>query len=319
MGFDFWGLSERITRYKNRKDYFLAKKVGKFEILNRKMDSSKTSALIEKLQEDNFHTWKTKINFVLTIKDLDEVLEQNKPDENDRGYNIWKSNDKKARAIIGLSLSDTILQQVQHAESAKLMFKAICDIFEKHTLLNKLNARRKFFTAQMDDGEKVIAFAARVRQLAETLKSMKVQITTQDMAMTFLSGLPERFDSLISALDALAVDDHDDENKNFTFEFVVSRCEQEERRHGEREKSELEKSETAALIASRKFHTKPTGDCIHCGLHNNSNICYKKFPHLAPPDHRLRKKHEKALIAEEFKAGKSQDIDDIVCLFGKLQ
>lgn len=43
------------------------------------------------------------------------------------------------------------------------------------------------------------------------------------MATALLNGLPERFDGLISALDALGNDD-----KLFTFEFATSSCEQED-------------------------------------------------------------------------------------------
>ena len=80
---------------------------------------------------------------------------------------------------------------------------------------------------------------------------MEVDISSQDMAMTFFCGLPERFDSLISALDAYSVDDDDKSFKKFTFEFVVSRCTQEESRHLQREKDADAKSEASALIAAR--------------------------------------------------------------------
>ena len=218
------------------------------------MESSSSFPNFAKLNEDNFHVWKKKVEYALILKDLDEFLEDDPPkrDDDPQAYKAWIRKDKKAHAFMAMSINDSFLPQVQNAETTKQLFKAICDIFEKHTLLNVLHVRRKFFTAKMEDEEKVNAFAARVRQLAETLKSMKVEITTQDMAMTFLCGLPDRFDSLISALDALAIDDDDKSFKNFTFEFVVSRCTQEESRHAEREKDAVVKSEAAALIASRK-------------------------------------------------------------------
>lgn len=46
------------------------------------------------------------------------------------------------------------------------------------------------------------------------------------MAMGFVSGLPDRFDTMASALDALS-----DDKKKFTFQFYVSRCKEEEQRH----------------------------------------------------------------------------------------
>ena len=64
----------------------------------------------------------------------------------------------------------------------------------------------------------ILQLANRIRQLAGTLKSMSMSIDDKDMAMAFLNGLPDRFDSLISALDRLG-----DSDKSFTLEFVKSR------------------------------------------------------------------------------------------------
>ena len=92
------------------------------------------------------------------------------------------------------------------------MWQLITDIFEKHTLLNKLSARRAFYTARMNDGEKIMAFSARIRQLAAPLKSMEVSIDDQEMAMAFLCGLSDKYDGLIYTLDALV-----DDKESFTF------------------------------------------------------------------------------------------------------
>ena len=51
---------------------------------------------------------------------------------------------------------------------------------------------------------------------------MAVMIDDSEMAMELLNGLPEQFDSLISALDALG-----DEDEGLSFEHVKSRVMQE--------------------------------------------------------------------------------------------
>ncbi len=76
-------------------------------------------------------------------------------------------------------------------------------LFERHTLLNKLAARRNFYKAKMTEDEQIITYVNRVRQLASTLKSMGADIDDRELAMAVLNGLSERFDSLICALDAL--------------------------------------------------------------------------------------------------------------------
>ena len=220
------------------------------------MDSS-TGIRIDKLREDNFHKWKTRIQLVMSLKEVDNYITDDPParesDNYPATYAKWRKGDLKAKALIGLTLFDSYLEQVQHASTPKEMWRLICDIFEKHTLLNKLAARRRFYTAKMHDNEKILPFAARIRQMAATLKSMSINIEDGEMAMALLNGLPDRFDSLISALDASHTDD-----KQLTFELVCmcgqSRCLQEEQRHTQRDQDALIKSEAAALLAT-KFST----------------------------------------------------------------
>ena len=49
------------------------------------------------------------------------------------------------------------------------MWKLIYDIYEKHTFLNKLAARRRFYTAKMQENDKVLQLASHINQLAATL------------------------------------------------------------------------------------------------------------------------------------------------------
>ncbi len=93
--------------------------------------------------------------------------------------------------------------------------QCVLNIFERHTLLNKLVARRKFYTATMLADERILACTNRIRQRASAEKSMGVEIDDKEMAMAVLNGLPERFNNIVSALDALG-----NENKNFSLEFV---------------------------------------------------------------------------------------------------
>lgn len=77
---------------------------------------------------------------------------------------------QKAMAIIGPSLSDENLDHVREVYSAKEMWIAIKNVYERHRLLNMLSACRKFYTVTMENGEKVLSYLSRVRQLAEILK-----------------------------------------------------------------------------------------------------------------------------------------------------
>ncbi len=76
-----------------------------------------------------------------------------------------------------------MLENVRESKSAKEMWTAIKNVFERHALLNKLSARRKFYTASMEENEGILKFANRIRQLASVLKAMNVDISESEKAM----------------------------------------------------------------------------------------------------------------------------------------
>ena len=159
------------------------------------MDLEKSNIKIDKLNNSNFHVWKVKIRMVLCIRELDQFIdEESPPTESNTKYPELIRKDKKAHAYIGLSLCNSDFEKVQHSRTAREMWSGICDVFEKHTLLNKLTALRRFYTAVMKDNHKILDFAARIRRHASSLKSMGISIEDQDLAMNLLSGLPDRFD-----------------------------------------------------------------------------------------------------------------------------
>ena len=102
------------------------------------MDSGEMSTRIEKQNGDNFYAWKQKIKHLLAFKDLDEFIEAEPPEETDATHGAWKRKEVKAQAIIGPSLSDDMLGNTREVQTTKQMWKKICDVFERHTLLNKL-------------------------------------------------------------------------------------------------------------------------------------------------------------------------------------
>ena len=226
-------------------------------------DQGGASVRIEKLTDSNLYIWKQKIQLLLSLKDVDlHIIEIGVPDVSDSGdRRTWLRGDNKFKAIIGLSLLDEHLGHVRDCETAKQMWEAILNVFERHTLLNKLAPQRRFYTVTMQNDEKVFAYINRVKQLAARLKSMNVDIDDKEMAIAVLNGLPARFESLIAALDAVGSED-----KMFSLEFVKSRLLQEEQRAEMKDKPSS--SHKDSPLMNRVPRTgRPSRDmhCTNCG------------------------------------------------------
>ncbi len=277
------------------------------------------SEILDKLNHSNYHFWKIHIEHVLALKDLDDFLVDDPPrNEHANPTEIlqWKRKDKKAQAIIGLTLSDDLLQNTREVKTAKEMWEAIKNVFERQTLLNKLAARRKFYTASKEESESVLQFANRIRQLFATLATMNVIISESEKAMALLNGLPDEYRALISALDAV-----DSDESELQWEHVKSRVLQEEQRILMRVKSAQQKAETAALLSSQNSGPTPPPRpprlscnrpyCNFCRRPGHyENKCWTKFPHMNPGIKRDPQKNP-ALIATQ------SDEDPVICLMAK--
>eukprot|EP00171_Calliarthron_tuberculosum_P010547 IDg10547t1 len=73
--------------------------------------------------------------------------------------------------------------------------------------------------------ENILVYINHVRQMASVLESIGVLIDDKELAMAVLNGLPEHYQPIITALDAIG-----DERDSFTLEKVRSRLLQEEKK-----------------------------------------------------------------------------------------
>jgi hypothetical protein len=102
---------------------------------------------IDKLNDNNYHTGKQKIELVLAFRDLDEVVfETPSPDMGSslEAATLFKKKDAKAKAVIGMTLRDEHLEHVRSAKTAAGMWTVLKNMFQRNSLQNKLTARRRF-------------------------------------------------------------------------------------------------------------------------------------------------------------------------------
>lgn len=264
---------------------------------------------VEKLTEHNFYVWKQKVELILAYREVDHVVSERNPhDEGSGEYKEWVQSDKVARAVIGLSLSDDMLEHIRGLQTAKEMLERIVAVFQRHTLLNKLRARREFYTATMNPNEKILTYITRIRHLSTILKSMGVQVDDEEVAMAVLNGLPTTYGNIITALDALGDD------SKFTLEFVKSRLLQEEQRNNMR--TDIVKAE-AAFLHRPQYRNRNTQKCHHCGRKGHTeDRCWDKHPEQRPDRMKLKTTSPttRALAADESAKDNADEREQVLCL-----
>lgn len=194
----------------------------------------------------------------------------------------FTKRDNQALAQIILTLSNAQLVHVRNAKSSHDAWTNICSAFQAKGLAAKVYLRRQFFTIKFQDGSSMQDHLNKVRDLADQLAEMEAGVSDQDLAMTALCSLSDRFDSLIVSLESRS-------SQDLTSDFVFNRLLAEERRQLESiQSNDVAPSAHQARVSSIK--------CSFCSKPNHTEAkCYKK--HGFPVGHPRHVKKESAQAA----------------------
>lgn len=155
--------------------------------------------------------------------------------------------------MVGLSSSDEMLEHVRRARTAKHILEDIHNVFQRHPLVNNLQARPTVYTVQIVAGRRMLSYINMLQHLGSILKSIDVDIDSKQIEISMLNVLSEMYENLTTALDVLG-----DDRKCFTLELVKGRLLQEERQRDMRKQNEVPTSDAAAKFGS-SYMQKPSG------------------------------------------------------------
>jgi len=79
---------------------------------------------IEKLNDSNYHAWKQKVLLLLALKDLDQYIDQNFLESNVESAEKRARGDRKAQAVIGLSLMCVVQKLPKRCGRPSRMFSS---------------------------------------------------------------------------------------------------------------------------------------------------------------------------------------------------
>lgn len=166
---------------------------------------------VEKLNNQNYETWRIRVQMLLIKEDLWEFLEsdcpnpvKNNTDEitNQLEINLWRRKDQKAIATIILLIDDTQLQLVRHCGSSKEVWKNLKDFHQKGTLSNKVSLLKLICRSRLDENESMEDHLYRLDDLFQRFANIGGNIEESFRVAFVLSSLPESYNTLTTALEA---------------------------------------------------------------------------------------------------------------------
>lgn len=167
-----------------------------------------TKITVEKLNSENYFTWKYKMELLRIKENLWNIIDEVKPELKDDGSNktevdAWKRKDNQTRSIIGLLVEDSQLYLIRTKRTARATWLALKDYHEKDTLGNKVSLMRRICSSRMDETGNIETHISELTDLFQRLVDLgEEQLSEKWMVAMILSSLPRSYDTLVTALEA---------------------------------------------------------------------------------------------------------------------
>ena len=160
-----------------------------------------TRVFITKLNNQNYQSWKYKVELLLIKEGLWDLVEVNPPAER----NVeWLNRDGKAKATIGLLVEDDQLVHIRSTKSAKEAWNALKEYHEKSTLSSRIFLLKKLCTLKLSEHGNLEEHLNKMIDWYNQLVAIWEDMNESFLIGIIFCGLPESYNSLINVLESKA-------------------------------------------------------------------------------------------------------------------
>src|SRR6218665_2710615 len=115
----------------------------------------------------------------------------------------WQRKDEKAQCTISLTVEDNqLVHNICNCTIAKDMWKQLQKAHERSNLSSKMNLKKKLYKMRLQDDQNLQEYISAVLRLVEQLRGVGEEVSDQQVATLLLCGLPDEYETLITALEA---------------------------------------------------------------------------------------------------------------------
>lgn len=246
-----------------------------------------TKISMGKLSNENYFTWKYKMEMLLKKEGVWRVIIKEKPaptSSNSALIEKWEENDEKAMALIGLSVQDNQLQNIRNAKSAKESWTSLKNFHEQGTLVNTTSLMRKLWDMKLEKNKDP---QPHIQNMSETLQKLvdlgEDDLTEKWKIAILLSSLPDDYHTLVTALEAR-------DTKELTLTLVQTKIIDEYMRKNCRNSSDLNGDfDQVMKVDSRE---KKQLFCYYCKKPNHKMNQCRKFKEAQKSDNKVNTVNE---------------------------
>jgi len=159
---------------------------------------------IEKLNKDNFDTWKLQIEAVLIKNDHWDYVNGKllKPAEGSEDEKKWFQADQKARADIILAINPSELCHVKHCATSNAVWNKLKQIYESKGPAKKATLLKQLLFKKMTDSENMAEHLNIFFEIVDKLHEMDIEVVDNLLSILLLYSIPESFENFRCAIES---------------------------------------------------------------------------------------------------------------------
>lgn len=240
----------------------------------------RSSTRFDLLNEENYFTWKYRMEMHLIRKDLWGIVSgtEPRPASGVRTQLVWDKRARLAAAEIILHVSDSQLPLTRKTTDPVQMWQILKEYHESSGWANRMTVLRRFVSLKMEEGAPIQEHINDFNKLDQSLKDIGITLTDMLRMTILLASLPPTYENIVTAIESYieANTDPSDPTHGPDFDYVTRRLLNEERRR------KLNSPENDAALVVRSFkgrHADPANiTCYGCGQKGHYR---NKCPNLA--------------------------------------
>jgi hypothetical protein len=219
---------------------------------------------MDKFDGNNFHTWKVKIQMHLMNRGLWSIVKGTEQAPNDPRVLVeWQKREEKAKAIIGLALSDMQLHLIDLAKSSNEIWEELSKLFGAKATNAKFSLKLQLFSLKMQEETRLSTHINELMSLFRQLAEIGAKVDPDDAKAILLNSLSSKYSNVVFTLTQLP---------SQTLEGMVTSLLAEEKRTYSENLDAGGQREIALYSKGKMRKTKGSTECFYC--HKNGHIAW---------------------------------------------
>ncbi|UYV69068.1 K02A2.6-like [Cordylochernes scorpioides] len=243
-----------------------------------KMTSTMINTPLEKLNDQNYRSWKYNTKMMLIERELWKYVTDPTPDE-EASRTIFNMKQEKALAMIALTISPSQQIHIMDCTTAREAWDTLEQVYEPKSRSRILQLKKQFISIRFEEQETMTNYLGRLKICSDHLREAGAEMQDQDLAYSMLAGLPESYDGIIMTFSNV-------EDKEFTSSKVKHVLLAEYERRMARRVNNTNEALQFGTTTRKEDKKKKNFTCYKCGKEGHiARSCRgkAKTPNFQPP------------------------------------